>query len=92
MPIQSSGPSFADAADLAAALLDTLGVQRPVVAHGVSGGGPTAIEFAARHRGKTSGLLLDCSVSTRYVSPALSGACTGCCLHRIMSWQVLNNT
>ncbi len=43
-----SGRSFNECADLAAELLDQLGVERAIVI-GTSGGGPPACRFAARH-------------------------------------------
>lgn len=44
-------------ADLLAALLDALGIQRALVA-AVSAGGPAAINFAARHAARCAGLIL----------------------------------
>lgn len=50
-------PSAAAQADTHAALLDTLGIQRAIVA-GVSAGAPSAIEFALRHPDRTEALIL----------------------------------
>lgn len=47
----------ADQADLLAALLDSLGLERVLVA-AVSAGGPSAISFAARHADRCAGLIL----------------------------------
>ena len=58
----ATGRTPAEQADAAAALLDALGVER-VAAHGVSGGGPSAAEFAARHPTRAAGLLLTCAIS-----------------------------
>ncbi|MEO8603496.1 MAG: alpha/beta fold hydrolase [bacterium] len=53
-PIEHGG-SPEQQADLAAALLDALGIQRvPVV--GISAGGPVAIQFAARHADRVDAL------------------------------------
>ena len=56
----SSLPSAArpaDQADAYALLLDTLGIDRAAV-FGYSGGGPSAIQFALRHAGRTTALIL----------------------------------
>jgi pimeloyl-ACP methyl ester carboxylesterase len=47
----------ADQADAYALLLDTLGIGRAAV-FGYSGGGPSAIQFALRHAGRTTALIL----------------------------------
>jgi pimeloyl-ACP methyl ester carboxylesterase len=47
----------ADQADAYALLLDTLGIERATV-FGYSGGGPSAIQFALRHAGRTTALIL----------------------------------
>jgi pimeloyl-ACP methyl ester carboxylesterase len=64
----SSGRTPAEQADLYAAALDALGVSTTAVM-AVSGGGPSAIEFALRHRARCRALVLvsTCSgrVSTR---------------------------
>ena len=69
----STGPGMEEQADAMTALLDVLEVDR-VVAYGVSGGGPSAIQFAARHPDRTSALLLGCAITQRYVSSTLPGA------------------
>ena len=51
------GAMPADQADAYALLLDTLGIGRAVV-FGYSGGGPSAIQFALRHPGRTTALIL----------------------------------
>ena len=58
----STGKTVAEAADAYAALLDVLGVAK-VAVWGLSGGGPHALEFAARHPAKTACLLLWCAIS-----------------------------
>jgi len=53
----SSGKTPAEQADLFAALLDEIGVDR-VVVMGLSAGGPPALQFAIRHPERTAGLIL----------------------------------
>lgn len=57
-----SGRSAAEQADLYAALLDALEIDRASVV-GVSGGGPSALAFAQRHQARTSGLALLCALA-----------------------------
>ncbi|MEQ4206847.1 alpha/beta hydrolase [Actinopolymorpha sp. B9G3] len=66
------GRTFPEQADAATALLDELGVAR-VVAYGLSGGGPPAIEFARRHPTRTTALVLESAISRHYAPriPAL---------------------
>lgn len=68
-----TGRTFTDQADAAAALLDSLGVDR-VAAYGISGGGPSSIEFAARHPARVACLMLEVAISKRFapdVSPLI---------------------
>ena len=65
---RSSGDSASEQADLFAALLDTLGIERAVVA-AVSAGGPSAIAFAARHPQRCAGLILVSTASGRFDVP-----------------------
>ena len=67
------GRTPAEQADAFVELLDALQIER-VAVQGVSGGGPSAIQFAARHPDRTTGLLLTCAVSGAYpiVIPAWS--------------------
>jgi pimeloyl-ACP methyl ester carboxylesterase len=53
----SAGRTPAEQADLYAALLDELKIERAIV-WGVSGGGPSALQFAVRHPQRTMGLVL----------------------------------
>ncbi|MGD2131909.1 MAG: alpha/beta hydrolase [Maricaulaceae bacterium] len=53
----SSGATFEEQADLFAALLDELGIDR-VVVYGASGGGYLGLQFALRHPDRTRGLIL----------------------------------
>jgi pimeloyl-ACP methyl ester carboxylesterase len=52
-------------ADLYAALLDTLGMEQAAII-GISGGGPSAIQFALRHPDRCSGLVMISGVAHRY--------------------------
>lgn len=58
----------AQQADLYAALLDRLGVARCVVIS-VSAGGPSALQFAARHPSRCAGVILVSSCSGRLATP-----------------------
>ncbi|MCY3557153.1 MAG: alpha/beta hydrolase [Chloroflexi bacterium] len=60
-----TGRTFADQADAAAALLDELEIDQ-VAAYGISGGGPSSIEFAARHPQRVKGLILEVAISSAY--------------------------
>lgn len=60
--------SAAEQADLFAALLDRLGIERAIVA-AVSAGGPSAIAFAARHPQRCAGLILVSTASGRFDVP-----------------------
>jgi len=67
-------------ADLAAALLDTLGIERVAVV-GLSAGGPAAIQFAARHPERTTAIVLLSAISQR---TGLSIDQTGTALGRLV--------
>lgn len=56
-----SGRSPFEQADLYAAMLDVLQVEKVTVL-GISSGGPSAVHFAARHPERTNALLLDAAV------------------------------
>ncbi len=56
-----SGRSPAQQADLYAAMLDALHINKVTVL-GISSGGPSAVHFAARHPSRTNALLLDAAV------------------------------
>lgn len=67
-PVQD-GRTFKEQADLAAALLDNLGIGKAAVL-GYSAGGPVAVEFAVRHPDRIWGLILECAVTRRWtISP-----------------------
>ena len=59
-----NGRTPEEQADLAAALLDSLGIGTVAVV-GLSAGGPSAIQFAARHPERTSALVLLSAISQR---------------------------
>ena len=61
-----SGRTPAEQADLWAALLDSLGIERAVVL-GISGGGPSSYAFAARHPSRCDGLVLCCAVAAHVI-------------------------
>ena len=62
-PIEHGG-SPEQQADLAAALLDALGIERVAVV-GISAGGPGAIQFAVRHADRVDALVLLSAISQR---------------------------
>jgi pimeloyl-ACP methyl ester carboxylesterase len=78
-PIDNGG-SPEQQADLAAALLDVLGIERVAVV-GISAGGPGAIQFAARHASRVDALVLLSAISQR---TGLSDDQTGSALGRLV--------
>lgn len=64
-----TGRTPAEGADAMAALLDELGIAR-VLLVGISGGGPTAIQFALRHPDRTAAWVQVAAISRRHVQPA----------------------
>ena len=78
-PIDDGG-SPEQQADLAAALLDRLGIERVAVV-GISAGGPGAIQFAARHASRVDALVLLSAISQR---TGLSEDQTGSALGRLV--------
>jgi pimeloyl-ACP methyl ester carboxylesterase len=60
----SSGITFEQQADLQVELLDALGIDQAVVV-GMSGGGPSALQFALRHPARCRGLLMMSAVSQK---------------------------
>lgn len=61
----ASGASPEEQADLYAALLDTLGIQQASII-GISGGSPSAIQFAVRHADRCRSLAIVSGVAQRY--------------------------
>jgi len=78
-PIENGG-SPEQQADLAAALLEKLRIERVAVV-GISAGGPGAIQFAARHAGRVDALVLLSAISRRTL---LSNDQTGSALGRLV--------
>lgn len=78
-PIENGG-SPEQHADLAAALLDELGIER-VAAVGISAGGPAAIQFAARYPDRVSALVLLSAISQQ---TGLTDDQTGSALGRLV--------
>lgn len=70
-PLHQRSP--AAQADLYAALLDKVGIQKTVII-GTSGGGPSALQFALRHPERCSGLIMLCGVSQHYIERPASAA------------------
>jgi Predicted hydrolases or acyltransferases (alpha/beta hydrolase superfamily) len=68
----TSGETFEEQADLLAALLDVVGIERGIVTS-LSAGGPAAYMFAAKHPERTTALLAISSVSGDYVMPETVG-------------------
>jgi pimeloyl-ACP methyl ester carboxylesterase len=64
----SAGRTPGECADALASLLDALDVERAVVM-GISGGGPTALQFAIRHPGRTAALVMVAAIARRHVQP-----------------------
>ena len=60
-----AGRTFEEQAEVFAALLDALGLERTAVL-GYSAGGPPAVHFAARHPSRTWALILECAVTGPY--------------------------
>jgi pimeloyl-ACP methyl ester carboxylesterase len=67
----STGATPEEAADAMSGLLDILGIEK-VAVMGTSGGAPTALQFALRHRDRVWALVLQSAVSRRYVEPRRS--------------------
>jgi pimeloyl-ACP methyl ester carboxylesterase len=63
-----SGRTPQDQADLYAAMLDTLDIERVAVL-GFSSGGPAAVHFAARHPDRTTALFLDTAILLPFEPP-----------------------
>ncbi|WIB76698.1 alpha/beta hydrolase [Curtobacterium sp. MCPF17_002] len=67
-PLHDTDTSIDHEADLLAAVLDTLGVDRAAV-FAWSGGGPSAYRLAVRHPHRVSSLIQVAAVSSRWIAP-----------------------
>ena len=83
----SAGPSFEQQSDAMAALLDILGIERVAVI-GASGGGPVAIQFALRHRGRVSSLILWEAITARIPNFSIDNLSKGPMLWNVTEWLV----
>ncbi len=61
----SIGKTPEEQADIYASLLDALDIEQAAVI-GISGGGPSALQFALRHSDRCSGLVMICALARRY--------------------------
>lgn len=80
----SSGRMPADQADACAALLDELEIDQ-VAVYGISGGGPSSIEFAARHPDRTKALILEVAISQTY-APQVSPLTVALAMNSFTFW------
>ncbi len=61
----ATGKTPEEQADMYAALLNALGIQKAAIM-GISGGGPSALQFALRHPDRCNGLIMLSAVSQHY--------------------------
>ena len=80
----ATGRTFAEQADAAAALLEELGIDE-VAVYGISGGGPSSIEFAARHPERARALILEVAISQRY-TPEVSDLTVALTMNSFVFW------
>ena len=80
----ATGPSFAEQADAVAALLDSLAIDQ-VAAYAISGGGPSGIEFAARHPDRVNALILEVAISQTW-TVEVSALTMSLLTNPIVSW------
>ena len=80
----ATGRTFQEQADAVAALLDTLSIDT-VAAYAISGGGPSAIELAARHPDRVKALILEVAVSQTY-KPEVSDLAVKLLTSRTVMW------
>jgi pimeloyl-ACP methyl ester carboxylesterase len=79
-----SGRTPQDQADLYAAMLDTLDIERAAVL-GFSSGGPSAVHFAARHPDRTTALFLDTAILLPF-EPSISALRRAALKSRFVVW------
>ena len=82
-PIEA-GRTFEKQADAVAALLDALSIDA-VAVYAISGGGPSAIELAARHPDRVKALILEVAVSQTY-KPEFSDLAVKLLTSRTVMW------
>ncbi|WP_439694332.1 alpha/beta fold hydrolase [Curtobacterium sp. SP.BCo] len=70
-PVRSGAATLDDEADLYAAVLDDLGIDRAAVL-AWSGGGPAAYRFAVRHPGRVRSLVVAAGLTGRWAPPEVS--------------------
>ncbi len=80
----ATGRTFEEQADAVAALLDALAIDA-VAAYAISGGGPSAIELAARHPDRVRALILEVAVSQTY-KPEVSALAIKLLTSRTVLW------
>jgi len=80
----TTGRTPAEQADAAAALLDALGIEQ-VAVYGISGGGPSSIEFAARHPERAQALILEVAISHAF-QPDVSERVIKLSVHPLVLW------
>lgn len=83
-----TGRTPEEQADAAAALLQRLGIDRAAVI-GISGGGPAAVQFALRHRERTTHLILLAAV-TRQMAVDLDSQAMRIMAKDLVAWAVLH--
>ncbi len=85
----ATGRTPADGADAAAELLRELGISNAAVI-GVSGGGPTPLQFAIRHTHLTRSLAMLAAISKAHTQPARTtdNALAGIVFSRMGVWRV----
>ncbi|MCY4616972.1 MAG: alpha/beta hydrolase [Chloroflexi bacterium] len=79
-----TGPSFEEQADAVAALLDALEVGQ-VAGYAISGGGPSGIQFAARHPDRVRALILEVAITQRY-EPEVSDLMVKVSMSSFVQW------
>ena len=80
----AAGRTFEEQADAAASLLDALSVDA-VAAYAISGGGPSGIQFAARHPDRVKALILEVAISRNYRAP-ISGLGLAIFTNPVVNW------
>ena len=79
-----TGRTFEEQADAAVALLDALAIDE-AAAYAVSGGGPSGIQFAARHPQRVRALILEAAISQTY-EPQVSALAVALFRNSLFAW------